>query len=196
MKIPITKPYFGEEERKAVLEPLESGWVVQGPKVAEFERRFAEFCGAKFAIATSSCTTALHLSLWPSASVQVTRFFCPRSRLWRRPMPLNIRGRRPVFCDIDLDTFNIDVAEIERRITQRTKAILPVHLFGLSAADGANSGDCGTARIAGHRGRRLRIRNLLSGKTCREFWNDRLFQFSPEKGHHHRGRGHDHNERS
>ena len=63
MKIPITKPCFGPEEHQALIEPLETGWIVQGPRVAEFERRFAEFSGAPFAVATSSCTSALHLAL-------------------------------------------------------------------------------------------------------------------------------------
>ena len=63
MNIPITKPFFGPEELRAVQEPLESGWVVQGPFVHEFERRFAEFTDAPFAAATSSCTTALHLAV-------------------------------------------------------------------------------------------------------------------------------------
>ena len=133
MRIPITKPYFGEEERKAVLEPLESGWVVQGPKVAEFERCFAEFCGAKFAIATSSCTAALHLSLSALGIGPGDEVLLPSFTFVATANAVEYTGAQPVFCDIDLTTFNIDVAEIERRITQRTKAILPVHLFGLSA---------------------------------------------------------------
>jgi hypothetical protein len=63
MKIPITRPVFGPEERAAVVKPLESGWVVQGPFVAEFERKFADFSGAPHAVATSSCTTAMHIAV-------------------------------------------------------------------------------------------------------------------------------------
>jgi quinolinate synthase len=66
MKIPITKPYFGEEERRAILEPLETGWVVQGPKVAEFERRFAEFCGVKFMAETAKILNPAKTVLVPS----------------------------------------------------------------------------------------------------------------------------------
>jgi perosamine synthetase len=133
MRIPITKPYFGEQERKAVLEPLESGWVVQGPRVAEFEKCFAEFSGAKFAIATSSCTAALHLSLSALGIGPGDEVLLPSFTFVATANAVEYTGAQPVFCDIDLTTFNIDVAEIERRITQRTKAILPVHLFGLSA---------------------------------------------------------------
>jgi len=133
MKIPITKPFFGEAERKAILEPLESGWVVQGPKVAEFERRFAEFSGAKFAVATSSCTTALHLSLSALGIGPGDEVLLPSFTFVATANAIEYTGARPVFCDIDLKSFNISVAEIEKRITKRTKAILPVHLFGLSA---------------------------------------------------------------
>jgi len=63
MKIPITKTYFGAEELRAVQLPLESGWVVQGPFVKQFEERFSEYTGAKFSVATSSCTTALHIAV-------------------------------------------------------------------------------------------------------------------------------------
>jgi perosamine synthetase len=133
MKIPITKPYFGEEERRTILEPLESGWVVQGPKVAEFERRFAEFTGAKFAIATSSCTSALHLSLAALGIGPGDEVLLPSFTFVATANAVEYTGATPVLCDIDLNSFNIDVGEIKKRITHRTKAILPVHLFGLSA---------------------------------------------------------------
>ena len=118
MRIPITKPYFGEEERKAILEPLESGWVVQGPKVAEFERCFAEFSGSKFAIATSSCTTALHLSLSALGIGPGDEVLLPSFTFVATANAVEYTGAQPVFCDIDLVTFNIDVAEIKRKITQ------------------------------------------------------------------------------
>ena len=133
MKIPITKPCFGEEERKALLEPLESGWVVQGPKVAEFERLFAEFTGAPYAIATTSCTTALHLSLVAAGVGPGDEVILPSFTFVATANAVEYTGATPVFCDIDLDTFNIDVEEIPKKMTKRTKVLLPVHLFGLSA---------------------------------------------------------------
>jgi len=133
MKIPITKPYFDEEEKRAVLEPLNSGWVVQGPQVAEFERLIADYTHIPHTLATSSCTTALHLvlSAWgigPGDEVLVPAFtFVATANVVE-----SLRAR-PVFVDIDLQTYNIDVKYIEERITPRTKAIIPVSLFGLSA---------------------------------------------------------------
>jgi perosamine synthetase len=133
MKIPITKPLFGEEEKKAILESLESGWVVQGPKVAEFEALFAEFTGSKYAVATTSCTTALHLSLIALGVGSGDEIILPSFTFVATANAVEYTGATPVFCDIDLDTFNIDVDRIRERITGKTKAIIPVHLFGLSA---------------------------------------------------------------
>lgn len=133
MKIPITKPYFGEEEKKALLEPLESGWIVQGPKVAEFEEIFARFVGSPYAVATTSCTTALHLSLIALGIGPGDEVILPSFTFIATANAVEYTGATPVFCDIDLDTFNIEAEEIPERITPRTKAIIPVHLFGLSA---------------------------------------------------------------
>jgi len=133
MKIPITKPYFGEEEKKALLEPLESGWIVQGPKVAEFEEIFARFVGSPYAVATTSCTTALHLSLIALGIGPGDEVILPSFTFIATANAVEYTGATPVFCDIDLDTFNIEVEEIPERITPRTKGIIPVHLFGLSA---------------------------------------------------------------
>jgi len=133
MKIPITKPFIGEEERKAILEPLETGWIVQGPKVAEFEKRFSEFTEVKYAIATTSCTTALHLSLVALGIGPGDEVILPSFTFVATANAIEYSGAKPVFCDINLRTFNIDTNEIESKITQKTKAVIPVHLFGLSA---------------------------------------------------------------
>ncbi|MBI2193194.1 MAG: DegT/DnrJ/EryC1/StrS family aminotransferase [Planctomycetes bacterium] len=133
MKIPITKPYFGEEERRLLLQPLETGWVVQGPFVRQFEEKFCAFTGSPHAVATTSCTTALHLAmrlvdLRPGDEVIVPAF------TWiATPNVVEYLGGRPVFVDIDLRTFNLDVRQVSSRITSRTVGILPVHLFGLCA---------------------------------------------------------------
>jgi perosamine synthetase len=133
MRIPITKPFFGEEERKAILEPLESGWIVQGPKVAQFENLFAEFTGVPYAIATTSCTTALHLSLIAMGIGPGDEVILPSFTFVATANAIEYTGATPVFCDIDLNTFNIDVKEVPKKVTEKTKAIIPVHLFGLSA---------------------------------------------------------------
>jgi dTDP-4-amino-4,6-dideoxygalactose transaminase len=109
---------------------MESGMLAQGPRTAKFEERFAQICGVKHAIATSSGTTALHVALLandigPGDEVITTPFTFIASA-----NSILFTGAKPVFVDVDAETFNIDPALIERAITPRTKAILPVHLYG------------------------------------------------------------------
>jgi dTDP-4-amino-4,6-dideoxygalactose transaminase len=127
---PISKPIIGEAEKEAVLRVLESGMLAQGPRVAELEDRFAEVCGVKHAIATSSGTTALHVALLangigPGDEVITTPFTFIASA-----NSILFVGAKPVFVDIEEETYNMDVALIESAITPRTKAIMPVHLYG------------------------------------------------------------------
>lgn len=128
--IPVSKPFIGEEEKAGVLEVLESGMLAQGPRVAKLEEKFAQLCGVKHAIATTSGTTALHVALLahgigPGDEVITTPFTFIAS-----VNSIVFTGARPVFVDIDAATFNIDPALIEAAITPRTKAIMPVHLYG------------------------------------------------------------------
>jgi dTDP-4-amino-4,6-dideoxygalactose transaminase len=133
MNIPITKPYFGPEELNAVQQPLESGWVVQGPFVEQFERKLSAFTGARFAVATSSCTTALHIAVASLGLKPGDEVIVPAFTWVSTANVVEYMGARPVFCDIDLSTFNIDTKQIEALITRRTVGIIPVHLFGLCA---------------------------------------------------------------
>lgn len=133
MRIPITKPYFGAEERAAILEPLDTGWVVQGPKVAEFERLFAEYVKIPYTLATTSCTTALHLALVALGVGPSDEVIIPAFTFVATANVVEYQRARPIFADIDLCTFNIDVSQIEPKITEYTKVIIPVSLFGLSA---------------------------------------------------------------
>lgn len=128
--IPISKPFIGDEEKQLVMEVLDSGMLAQGPKVAALEKRFAEICGVKHAIATTSGTTALHVAMLahgigPGDEVITTPFTFIASA-----NSVLFTGAKPVFVDIEEDTFNINPALIEAAITPRTKAILPVHLYG------------------------------------------------------------------
>ena len=132
-RIPITKPLFDIEEEKAVLDPIRSGWVVQGPKVAEFEKRVAAHAGVAHGIATTSCTTSLHLALIAANVGPGDEVIMPSFTWVSTANMVEYVGAKPVFCDIDIDTFNIDPKQIESLITPRTKAILAVHLFGLCA---------------------------------------------------------------
>lgn len=130
--INIAKPMIGPEEKQAVLEVLDSGIIAQGPRVKAFEEAFAAMCGVEHAIATTSGTTALHTSLLAhgiGAGDEVVT--SPFTFIASANSVLYVGGR-PVFVDIDPLTFNIDPSQIEAAITDRTKAIMPVHLFGLS----------------------------------------------------------------
>jgi perosamine synthetase len=131
--IHIASPQLGDEEKKAVLEVLDSGMLAQGPKVKAFEEAFAELCGVDHAIATTSGTTALHVALLingigPGDEVITSPFTFISSA-----NSILFVEAKPVFVDIDPQTFNIDVDLIEEAITPKTKAIMPIHLFGLCA---------------------------------------------------------------
>jgi perosamine synthetase len=132
-KIPLTKPFFSDDDVDAIKRTLESGWVVQGPNVRNFEQLFAAYTGCKYAVATTSCTTALHLGLVAAGIGPGDEVIVPSFTFIATANSVEYCGARTVFCDIDLHTFNIDVNKIESLITSRTKAIIPVSLFGLPA---------------------------------------------------------------
>ena len=131
MSIPITKPALGEEEARAPFDSIKSGWVTQGPKVAEFEKAVAAYVGARHGVATTSCTTGLHLAL---ASIGVgpgDEVIVPSFTFIASANAILYTGATVVFCEIDPRTYNADPADIEKRITKRTKAIMPVDQIGL-----------------------------------------------------------------
>jgi perosamine synthetase len=179
--IPITRPCFGEEEKKAIVESLESGWVVQGPKVAEFEGLFAEFAGAKYAIATTSCTTALHLSLVAMGIGSGDEVILPSFTFVATANAVEYTGATTVFCDIDLKTFNINVNQIERKITKKTKAIIPVHLFGLSANMKAILDIAKRHRLRVIEDAACGLGSYFHGKHVGTFGNAGCFSFHPRK---------------
>lgn len=133
MNIPIARTNLLDSEINSVLDPLKSGWLVQGPKVKEFEDKWCAFTGAQHSIAVTSCTSGLHLSLAASGFGPGDEAIVPAFTWISTANVVEHLGGKVVFCDIDLETFNIDVQQIESKITERTKAILPVHLFGLAA---------------------------------------------------------------
>jgi dTDP-4-amino-4,6-dideoxygalactose transaminase len=133
MEIPFARPYLTGEEGAAVAAVIASGWVSQGPRVREFEEAFAARVGAPHAVATTSCTTALHLALFacgvgPGTEVVVPSlsFIATANAVWQC-------GAEPVFADVDPRTYNLDAAAAERAITPRTRVIMPVHQVGLPA---------------------------------------------------------------
>jgi len=129
-RLPVARPDIGPAEAEAVRQVVESGWITQGPKVRELEAGFASLCGTPYAVASNTGTAALHVALLAleigaGDEVITTPLSCIASA-----NPILFQGARPVFADVDPETYNLDLAEVERRVTPRTKAILPVHLFG------------------------------------------------------------------
>jgi perosamine synthetase len=131
--IPLTRPEFGDEEARAVADVLKSGWVVQGPRVAEFERVVASRLGAAHGVATTSCTTALHLAFIASGIGPGDEVICPSYSFIASANAIVHAGATPVFADIEDDTWNLDPSDVAKRVSPKTKAVLAVHQVGLAA---------------------------------------------------------------
>lgn len=131
--IPIALPYISKEEGELVAQTVTSGWVTQGPKVQEFEERFAQYVGAKFAVAVSSCTAALHLCFLIAEIGEGDEVICPSMSFIATANAIKYAGAMPIFAEVEPATYNLDVEDVERKITPKTKAILPVHQMGMPA---------------------------------------------------------------
>jgi len=129
--INMARPQIGDDEKKAVLEVMDSGIIAQGPRTKAFEEAFASMCTTKHAIATSSGTTALHIAMLANKIGAGDEVITSAFTFIASANSVIYAGGRPVFVDIDPKTFNIDADLIEAAITPKTKAILPIHLFGL-----------------------------------------------------------------
>ena len=132
ISVPIARTSLTEAEIQSVLKPLRSGWLVQGPMVREFEDKWSLFTGAKHSIAVTSCTSALHLSLAALGVQPGDEVIVPAFTWVATANVVEHLGARVVFCDIDLNTFNLNVEQLDLKITAKTKAVIPVHLFGLA----------------------------------------------------------------
>ncbi len=129
--IPIAIPSMGDEEWLALREPIEKGWLTQGPKVKQFEDLFAEIHQVKKALAVSNCTTALHLALLACGVGEGDEVIVPAFTWVATANAVLYCNATPVFVDIDINTFNLDIKQLKYKVTERTKAVIPVHLFGL-----------------------------------------------------------------
>ena len=133
IKVSIASPVIEEEEINAVIDVMKSGMIAQGPKVIEFEEEFAKFVGAKYGIATNSGTSALHVALLAAGIGEGDEVITTPFTFAATGNSILYTGARPVFVDIDPETFTIDPSKIEEAITDKTKAIMPVQLYGQSA---------------------------------------------------------------
>ncbi len=129
--IPIAEPLFGAEEQLNIEEALRSGWISsKGRFIGEFEAKFAEYCGTRYGIATSNGTTALHLALAGLGIGEGDEVIVPTLTFIATANAVTYTGAKPVFVDSHPDYWCIDPHKIEEKITPRTKAIIPVHLYG------------------------------------------------------------------
>lgn len=128
--IPFHRASIGEEEALAVAEVVRSGWLTMGPKTFQFEREFGDYVGAKYAIAVSSCTAALHVALEAIGLAAGDEVILPTNTFTATAEVVTYFQATPVFADIDPVTLAVDYLDVERKITGRTKAIIPVHFAG------------------------------------------------------------------
>lgn len=130
LKIPFHRAAVGEEEVQAVIEVIRSGWLTMGAKTLEFERAFAAYIGAPYAVAVSSCTAALHLALEAVGVGAGDEVLVPTTTFTATAEVVTYLGGRPVLVDVDPETLTLDPLDALRRITPRTRAVIPVHFAG------------------------------------------------------------------
>jgi len=129
----FAQPLFGEEEKKEIIEALDSGWVTLGPRTKQFEEDCASYLGSKFAVALTSCTAGLHLSLLAAGIGEGDEVITTIFTFAATSNTIIHVGANPVFVDITINTFNIDPDKIEEKITKKTKAIMVMHYGGQPA---------------------------------------------------------------
>ena len=133
MQIPFHRPYITEEEINEVVDSLKNGWLTMGKKTIEFENKFKEYIGSKNAVAVNSCTAALHLALKAIGLKEGDEVIVPSTTFVATAEVVNYFSAKPVLVDIEPDTHLIDINKIEEKITDKTKAIIPVHFSGQPA---------------------------------------------------------------
>jgi len=131
--IPVMRPWLGEEEAAAAAAAVASGWIAQGPRVAEFERAFAEAIGIGHAVAVSSCTTALHLALLAAGVGPGDDVVVPSLSFIATANAARYVGARPVFADVDAATLNLTPDTVAPVLTERTRAVILVDQAGVPA---------------------------------------------------------------
>lgn len=179
--IPIGKTYFNEDDFNAVVQPLKDGWVLQGKFVQEFENLFSKFTGVENSVAVSSCSTALQLVLSTYGLKEGDEVILPSFTWIATANAVEYTGAKPVFVDIDLGTFNIDVKKIEEKISSRTKGIIAVHLFGLCADMDALTSIAKKHNLFIIEDAACALGSFYKGRHCGTFGDYGCFSFHPRK---------------
>lgn len=131
MKIPVCEPTIGKEEVEKVKECVKSTWISsKGKFIDEFEERFSKYCGCRYGVTTTNGTTALHLALLSLGIGKGDEVILPTLTMIASAYAVTYTGAKPVFIDSESETWNMNVEKIEEKITNKTKAIMPVHLYG------------------------------------------------------------------
>lgn len=130
MKIPFHKSHITNQEIEAVVSVMKSNWLTMGEKTIEFENNFKEYLGVDYAVSCNSATSALHLALKAIGLKEADEVIIPTNTFIASAEVITYFNAIPVLCDIEADTFNIDINKIEELITKKTKAIMPVHIAG------------------------------------------------------------------
>ncbi len=133
MKIPVAKPYLDKDDAQNAYDTILTGWVTQGPRVQEFEEKFAAYVGTKYAVALSNCTTALHLAMIVAGIKEDDEVICPSMSYVATANSIRYVGAKVVFAEVNPITYNLDVEDVRKKITAKTKAILLVHQIGMPA---------------------------------------------------------------
>lgn len=179
--IPIGKTYFDQNDYDAVTAPLKEGWVLQGKYVTEFEKMFCNFTGAKNSIAVSSCSTALQLVLSNYGLKEGDEVIVPSFTWIATANAIEYTGAKPVFVDVSLDSYNIDVNKIEEKISSKTKGIIAVHLFGLCADMDEINRIVQKHNLFAVEDAACSLGSYYKGKHCGTFGDYGCFSFHPRK---------------
>jgi perosamine synthetase len=187
--IPIARPFFSEKTIEDVSEVLRSGYIRQGPKTREFEERFMERVGAKYAYAVNSGTAALHVA-YLSTIKPGDEVIVPAFTFFATASTVIYSSGRPVFADIDPETFLIDPEDVKEKITKKTRAIAPVHLFGNAAEMDALNDLSEDHDLVIVNDSAQAHGTEINGKDIGSFDTLNCYSFYPSKKHDDRRRGH------